>query len=445
MPQVSSWGLVRECPSQLAQFEMAVPGGWATQFLPKSVVGIIDDRAFVRTRGAPAPFGFAGIPASDSIQNQGYHLGSSSLRATECQGVEMQIGKIETRGAIKIQNLVEAVAAFTAAGERGLDRAQLAEKLGKASHKTADRAREALARQGAIFHELPPNANRRTPYVMDQGPTWAVPVNSAIRLSFSAALDLLSRSGATVLAEQLLPIYKMAEDSMANQGQAGSSHGLEALSVQGGFNADPTKAEVEACQKLLEAFGKPVRPLVSLRLVGSAQNLVVHPQALILDSDSSELYFLGLKAGGEPELAFHRLAELEQVSLLDRPSILPSRTPDSWEELLNRARTYQMKGKASLEEPFLVQLRISDPNLKKRWEETPPDLPDFDLKGRSVVGSLVEKRAPVFKANQVDAVAEWVLSFGGKVEAVHPPALVQRVGELAQKIANAHGMRRIGG
>jgi hypothetical protein len=357
----------------------------------------------------------------------------------------MQIGKIETRGAIKIQNLVEAVAAFMAAGERGLDRAQLAEKLGDASHKTADRAREALARQGAIFHELPPNASRRTPFVMDQGPTWAVPVNSAIRLSFSASLDLLSRCGATVLAEQLLPIYKMAEDSMADRGPAGSMHDPKAFSVQGGFNADPTEAEAEAYESLVEVFGRPVRPQVNLRLVGSTQDLLVHPHALILDTPSSELYFLGLKAASEPELTFHRLSELELVSPLDRPSILPRRDPESWEELLDRAKTYQMKGQISLDEPFIVQLRISDPQLRRRWVEAPPDLPDFDLEGQSVVPNLFQNEAPVFKANQVDAVAEWVLSFGGKVEAVHPPALVQKVGELAQKMANAHGMRKMRG
>jgi hypothetical protein len=355
----------------------------------------------------------------------------------------MQIGKIDTRGAIKIQNLVEAVAAFMAAGERGLDRAQLAEKLGDASHKTADRAREALARQGAIFRELPPNANRRIPFVMEQGPTWAVPVNSAILLSFSAALDLLSRCGATVLAEQLLPIYKMAEDSMADRGPTGSLHDPKAFSVQGGFNADPTEAEAEVYEALVEVVGRPVRPLINLRLIGSTQSLLVHPHALILDTPSSELYFLGLKATGEPELTFHRLSELELVSPLDRPSILPCREPESWEDLLDRAKTYQLNGQISLDEPFIVQLRISDAQLRRRWVEVPPDLPDFDLEGQSVVPNLFENRATIFKANQVDAVAEWVLSFSGKVEAVHPPALVQKVGELAQKMANAHGMRRM--
>jgi hypothetical protein len=46
MIQVSFWRLVRECPSQLAQLEMAVLGGCAIQPLPKTVIGIIETMVF---------------------------------------------------------------------------------------------------------------------------------------------------------------------------------------------------------------------------------------------------------------------------------------------------------------------------------------------------------------------------------------------------------------
>ncbi len=131
----------------------------------------------------------------------------------------MQIDKIEARGAIKIENLIEAVKAYTEAGELGLDRNELARKLGL-SLKSADRAREALSRQGAVFSKLKANSRGRTPLAMEQGPKWHVPVDSAVRLSFATAISLLSRSGATVIAEQLTPIEKMAQDSMPDRRQS---------------------------------------------------------------------------------------------------------------------------------------------------------------------------------------------------------------------------------
>jgi hypothetical protein len=260
-------------------------------------------------------------------------------------------------------------------------------------------------------------------------------------LSFATAINLLSRSGATVIAEQLTPIEMMAQDSVVDHRQDEFDRISQAFMVHGGLNADPTEAEAEAFQALVNIFAMPVRPLVSLKLVRKTEICVAHPYALVLDIPSSKIYFLGLKATETPDLVFHQLSALERVDILGRPSILPRRDSEPWEQLLKRAATYQMGGHVSLDEPFTVQLCIPDATLKRQWIDSPPCLPDFDLEGQNIpmTGNLfAPPRAPIFTANQVDGTAEWVLGFGGRVEVVHPPILREKVRALAQVLAQAH-------
>jgi len=213
------------------------------------------------------------------------------------------------------------------------------------------------------------------------------------------------------------------------------------LIVHGGLNADPTEAEAEAFQALVNIFAMPVRPLVNLKIDGEAEICTVHPYTLILDLPSSKIYFLGLKATGTLDLVFHQISALLQVGILGHPSILPRRDPETWEELLERAATYQIGGHVSVDEPFTVQLRIPDATLRRQWIDSPPCLPDFDLEGQNIPlnGNLFDgPRAPIFTANQIDGTAEWVLGFGGRIEVVYPPELQTKVRELALAVAQAY-------
>ncbi len=343
-----------------------------------------------------------------------------------------------TNGEIRASILEAATKCFSDAGERGLTRKSLQDRL-NCSDKMADRARKVLAypENGARFEETPHSSDPRTlRIVMKVPPCWYLNVTPRTRQTLTLSQGLLEMFGAAPLTEELRKIEQIINSKLPEQPGTEIRAMADRIKVIPAFDLDPTANEVEILNTLLLALssGKPKEIRVSWAPGGQAKSVrktTVIPHQLTLDVRAGVICLLGWdpRAGCSH---FFQLPEINSVELTGGAGSIP-------EAALSRLHTvtrHQMAGAAGEEPSFQVQIRIRDARLIWSLQSAQPNFSSWRLTREVRTGAcLVE-----YSSNQLDAACRWVLQMGGDAEVIGPEALRDEVLRHARMILANHGL-----
>jgi len=346
------------------------------------------------------------------------------------------MASIYTNGEIRPSILEAAAKFFSDAGERGLTRTGLQDRL-SCNDKMADRARKVLGyrENGASFAESPHPANPRIiRFVMKVPPCWYLNVTPRTQQTLALSQMLLEMFGAAPLTAELRKIEQIINSKLPEQPDAESQAIGDRIKVIPAFDLDPTSNELEILNTLLLSLspGKPKEIRVSWAPGGqdrSTRKITVIPYQLTLDVRAGVICLLGwdpIKACPH----FFQLPELREVEFTGGAGSIP-------ELVLSRLHTLtrlQMAGAAGEGPSFQVKLRIRDPRLIWSLQTAQPNFSNWRLAQDRTGACLAE-----FSANQLDAACRWVLQLGGQAEVIGPLALRDEVLGHARMILANHG------
>jgi predicted DNA-binding transcriptional regulator YafY len=346
------------------------------------------------------------------------------------------MASIYTNGVCKPYRLEAAAKGFSDAGQRGLTRKGLQDKL-SCNDKMADRIRKVLAHpeNGARFEEFPdPTDTRVTRFVMKVPPCWYLNVTPRTHQTLALSNELLEMFGAASLTAELRKIDQIVNSEISEQPDSKARALADRIKVIPAFDLDPTANEVEILDTLLLSLslGKRKEIRVSWAPGGQdipARTLTVVPYQLTLDVRAGVICLLGW----DPRAAcarFFQLPEIKGVAFTGGVGTLP-------EPVLSRLHSVtrlQMAGAAGEGPLFQVKLRIRDPRLIWSLQTAQPNFSNWRLAQDRTGACLVE-----FSANQLDAACRWVLQLGGQAEVIGPLALRDEVLRHARMILANHG------
>jgi predicted DNA-binding transcriptional regulator YafY len=341
------------------------------------------------------------------------------------------VGDIQTKGLVDEGRLKEALEAFLEAGEKGLSRQDLAGKL-RVSLRTADRARELLAEQGARFESRSGGQRAQRRYVLTKGPAWDTRISKEARLALRVAAQALSHGGGHIFAEQLASLETLADKAMTSRDRGLFQNLRNNVRVMGGVADDPTEEQTRILESILMAFSHRVVRELELeyrrpgRTASAAYRLA--PYCLTQDLLSGGTYLLGWDVEHRRVIQL-RVSRITEARVTSRPGVILDPAP------LERAARFQMGGWVSTQAPFDVRIRVRGSNWMQSLEEAQPDFPDFQIEQEKGGRSILVR----FKANHLEGPTRWTLQMGGWAEVLDPPELREAVRTAAKELLAGYG------
>jgi len=322
---------------------------------------------------------------------------------------------VRTEGLVRRENLLETLAILREAGEAGITRAALSQRLGT-SMRTVDRAVALLESQGARLERFRSGTPMVQHLVLRKGPAWDEHVTPAARLALRLAGISLSQSGTLLWQEKLDMLEELAAERMSHRDRRLFERLVSALRVQGGVD-DPIENS-DLLEPLLRALEEGREIEVDYQSVGAAgpSSRTVVPYAMTHDLFSGGCFLLvwDLKRRAPIHLRLNRVAAIRVGA---RPGVIPDAG------LMERMARYQIGGWASPEDPFEVSAVIHGAHWVQAFKEAPPALPDFAA-DRAPDGQSVTVR---FKANHEFGARRWLLQFGACAQVLGPEWLRENV------------------
>ena len=337
-----------------------------------------------------------------------------------------RLASIKTERLVSRENQQELLRLIREAGEAGISRLGLAQKLA-VSLKTVDRAIGLLEAGGARLDRVRAGQPAVQHYILRKGPGWDEHVTHEARIALHLATISLSQSGTLLWQDKLETLAALVSDRMSQKDRRLFDRLKEVLRVQGGAAEDPIE-DTNLLEPLLRAFEEGKEIEVGYRSVGAAQATLraVVPYALTHDLFSGGCFLLVWDLARKSPIHL-RLNRIESIKVGARPGRIPDR------ELMERTVEYQIGGWTAPDEPFEVVARIHGPHWVQAFKEAPPALPHFEEKERAPDGQSVVIR---FLANHEYGARRWLLQFGSMAEVMSPSWLVDHVrGELVQALA----------
>ncbi|MGA2080469.1 MAG: WYL domain-containing protein [Holophaga sp.] len=322
---------------------------------------------------------------------------------------------VQTEGLVRRENLLETLATLREAGEAGITRMALMQKLGTCM-RTVDRALALLEQQGARLDRVKCGQPLVQHLVLRRGPGWDEHVTPSARLALRLAGISLSQSGTMLWQEKLDTLEELAADRMSHKDRRMFEHLVSLLRVQGGVD-DPIETP-NLLEPLLRALEEGREIEVDYQAVGAPEpsTRTVVPYAMTHDLFSGGCFLLvwDLKRKAPIHLRLNRIGAIKVGA---RPGLIPDKP------LMDRMVRYQIGGWASPDPPFEVSAVIHGPHWVQAFKEAPPALPDFEA-DRSPDGQSVKVR---FKANHPYGALRWLLQFGASAQVLGPEWLKENI------------------
>ena len=346
----------------------------------------------------------------------------------------MELVNTESNKLVDLRVLLKALRAFQNAGEEGLTRERLGVVLG-VGVKTADRARDLLCKQGATITKVGTAKPYR--FSMATPPNWLPQISTSVRLGLWAGMQVLSASGAPLLADRLSVLEPPSDQTMAKEDQATFDALDGMVQISGGVSPDPTEAQAEILESLLKALSQAPMRQFEVVTRGSRRNggpCRVSPYRLVHDLTVSATFLVAWDmATCEPVLI--NISHIESLTVTESPVHYPGQhllqTPL---QILKTATEHLSGGKISASDPFQVVIRIHNLDLFNQFVETPPCLPALRI-DRPVGNRPAEIS---FTATHPEGVVRWILPYGADLEVVHPPELRQTLQTAARAVASRY-------
>ena len=322
---------------------------------------------------------------------------------------------VQTEGLVRRENLLETLGALREAGEAGITRLALMQKLGT-SMRTVDRALALLENQGARLDRVKSGLPLVQHLVLRKGPAWDEHVTPAARLALRLAGISLTQSGTMLWQEKLDTLEELATDRMSHKDRRMFERLVSVLRVQGGVD-DPIETP-DLLEPLLRALEEGREIEVDYQAVGApaASARIVVPYAMTHDLFSGGCFLLvwDLKRKAPIHLRLNRIGAIRVGT---RPGVVPDH------DLMERMVRYQIGGWASVDELFDVTAVIQGQHWVQAFKEAPPALPDFQAHPHAD-GHCTTVR---FKANHELGALRWLLQFGAAAKVLGPDWLREKI------------------
>ncbi len=346
----------------------------------------------------------------------------------------MELVNTESNKLVDLRVLLKALRAFQNAGEEGLTRERLGVVLG-VGVKTADRARDLLCKQGATITKVGTAKPYR--FSMATPPNWLPQISTSVRLGLWAGMQVLSASGAPLLADRLSVLEPPSDQTMAKEDQATFDALDGMVQISGGVSPDPTEAQAELLESLLKALSQAPMRQFEVVTQGSHRNARacrVSPYRLVHDLTVSATFLVAWDmATCEPVLI--NLSHIESLEVTESPVHYPSH--DLFHpplQILKTATQHLSGGKISASDPFQVVIRIHDRDVFDQLVEIPPSFPSLRL-DRPHGNRPAEM---TFTATHAEGVIRWVLPYGADLEVVQPDELRRSVKDAVLAVASRY-------
>ncbi len=330
-------------------------------------------------------------------------------------GKPIRSSHLDGGGLVRPEHLQTVLDAIRDAGDGGISKESLAQRLGGMTHRTVDRAIAHLESQGARFGKERQGSPAVIHFTLVKAPDWDSRITPHARLALEVALMALEGTATELWFDQLEGLRRLADSHLSTRDRD-LFRALQAhVSVRGPAD-DQMALDTRMLTQVLLALGHPEGPRdLELRYkaasTGRTGTRVVVPFTLTHDVFSGGAFLLAWDSAKQEPRQF-RLARIEAARALPKRGLIPDKRP------LERARNLQIGGWFSLADPFEVQVRVRGTNWTQALLDAPPALPRVEV--RREKGGTVLLR---FWATDFHGPTRYILQLGEAAEVLAPGSL----------------------
>lgn len=329
-------------------------------------------------------------------------------------------------GPVSIEKLVEATKALLEAGETGLTKEQLANRIELSDRRTQD-AITILNNQDAVIDSVKTPGARTIRYVMRTPPEWMIHVTSDLQFSAGVAAKLMRKLCGPEMAIPLEYLRDEAYGTMTTQARQEYDRLMARTQIVEGipfgrtFMAPPGEPSKSILQGVIKLFSKELPAQVHIDyqdpFTGEVRVLLVSPGCLVLDYHAKVLFLLGLDRAREVPM----LIALSNIKGLHPAQGLAAnfiQHQADMEEIIREA----IQGSLSLVDDVphgwaVVQIRVRDEDARDHLLfgfSNPP--------GLRVQNDIIE-----FAVRDLEDVIQWAAREGGLgIKLLGPQELLDR-------------------
>jgi len=331
---------------------------------------------------------------------------------------------------VKPERLQGVLEAIRDAGERGITKEGLVQKLGGVATRTVDRAIQLLEEQGARFGKARQGLPALIHFTLEKAPDWDSKITPHARMALEVALMALEGTATELWFDQLEGLRQLADSHLSTRDRALFRALQEHVCVRGGAD-DQQALDTRMLTQVLLALGHPDGPrelelTYAAASTGRTSARTVVPFTLTHDVFSGGTFLLAWDPAKQQPRHF-RLARIEEARALARRGLIPDKGP------LAQARELQIGGWFSPDPPFPVSVRVGGTNWPQALLDAPPALPGVTVR-REKGGTVLLS----FQATELSGPTRYILQFGADAEVLEPKALRSHLAATLKNMARTY-------